>query len=65
MRKLDSKHEVWYFGEFDTLSALIDQLAIHVASLEDESSITNIDISGGDALNLWTATLVVYPESNY
>lgn len=63
MRKLHENHEVWYSGEFDTLTDLIDHLAIHVASLEEEGVITNIDINGGDALDLWHATLVIHPNS--
>lgn len=62
MRKLHENHEVWYSGEFDTLTDLIDHLAIHVASLEEDGIITNVDIKTGDALDSWTATLVILPN---
>jgi hypothetical protein len=62
MRKLNDSHEVWWVGDFASLSELAEHLVIGVKALEADYAITAISIDAGDALDKWSATIVALPE---
>lgn len=64
MRKLHDKHEVWYCGEFETLSELAGNLASTVKKLESEGLVTSVSIDAGDQLDMWSATVIVLPNDH-